>query len=137
MSSDPAQGTILIVDDEAPLLRLISRVLEREGFATLTASDGDEARARLDEHRDEIDAVILDVLIPPNGVEEVVDHLESTCEGLAVIFASGDLPPPELSERMEGLGAAFLRKPFQPKALVELVRRRVEASASAQTERVR
>ncbi|MDP6981217.1 MAG: response regulator [Myxococcota bacterium] len=134
MSSDPAQGTILIVDDEAPLLRLISRVLEREGFATLTAKDGDEARGQLDEHRDEIAAAILDVQIPPNGVEEVVDHLEATCDGLAVIFASGDLPSPELSERIEGLGAAFLRKPFQPKAMVEMVRRHVEAGASAQPE---
>ncbi len=43
MTDAVSRATILVVDDEAPLLRLISRVLEKQGHHTLTASDGTEA----------------------------------------------------------------------------------------------
>ncbi len=130
MPTDTARGTILIVDDEAPLLRLITRVLERDGFTTLTAADGEEAKAQLDEHGDAIDGAILDVFIPPNGIEEVIDHLAANRPDMPMMFSSGDMPTPELGARIEKLGASFLRKPFQPRALVEQVARMVEASAA-------
>lgn len=131
MAPDTPRGTILIVDDEAPLLRLISRVLEREGYDTLTAADGDEAKQRLDAHAADLHAVILDVFIPPNGVDEVVDHLTKLCPDVPTIFASGDMPEPQLAERIEQLGASFLRKPFQPRALIDLVARAGDAAAVA------
>jgi len=123
MNADSGRRTILIVDDEAPLLRLLTRVLERDGFATLTAASGVEAVARLDEHANELAAMILDVFIPPGGVDQVIDRVVALRPELPLIFSSGDLPTPELSARIESLGATFLRKPFQPRVLVELVTR--------------
>ncbi|MFP8872251.1 MAG: response regulator, partial [Myxococcota bacterium] len=70
MNATASAATILIVDDEPALLRLVTRVLEREGYTTLSAKTGDEAIVTFDKHLDEIDGVILDIVIPPNGVEE-------------------------------------------------------------------
>ena len=102
-------------------MRLIARVLARQGFAVLTAVDGDQAIALFDAHREEIDGVVLDVMIPPNGVEDVLDHMMAAAGNLAVILSSGDSPSPEISSRIELHGASFLRKPYLPRALIELV----------------
>jgi two-component system cell cycle sensor histidine kinase/response regulator CckA len=123
MNATASEATILIVDDEPALLRLVTRVLEREGYRTLSAKAGDEAIVTFDKHRDEIDGVILDIVIPPNGVEEVFDHMMAARPGLGVgvVFVSGDEPEYALAEKMQLHGGVFLRKPFLPTALVKLV----------------
>ena len=123
MNATASEATILIVDDEPALLRLVSRVLERDGYTTLSAKAGDEAIVVFDKHRDEIDGVILDIVIPPNGVEEVFDHMMAARPGLGVgvVFVSGDEPEYALAEKMQLHGGVFLRKPFLPTALVKLV----------------
>lgn len=131
MNEDPAPATILVVDDEPPLLRLLARVLERQGYSVLTARDGDEALDLFDKHLDAIDVVVLDVMIPPNGIAEVLDHMVSAHGGLAVILSSGDLPDPAISTRVKTYGGVFLRKPFLPKALLELVETGIQAKYSA------
>jgi DNA-binding NtrC family response regulator len=123
MNATASAATILIVDDEPALLRLVTRVLEREGYRTLSAKAGDEAIVVFDKYRDEIDGVILDIVIPPNGVEEVFDHMMAARPGLGVgvVFVSGDEPEYALAEKIELHGAVFLRKPFLPTVLVKLV----------------
>jgi two-component system cell cycle sensor histidine kinase/response regulator CckA len=123
MNATASEATILIVDDEPALLRLVTRVLEREGYKTLSAKAGDEAIVVFDKYRDEIDGVILDIVIPPNGVEEVFDHMMAARPGLGVgvVFVSGDEPEYALAEKIELHGAVFLRKPFLPTVLVKLV----------------
>jgi DNA-binding NtrC family response regulator len=121
MNETASTATILIVDDEPALLRLIIRVLEREGYRTLSAKAGDEAIVTFDKHRDEIDAVILDIMIPPKGVTEVYDHMVSACPGLVAVFVSGDEPEYALGEKIKLHGGVFLRKPFSPMALLKLV----------------
>ena len=121
MSDAPVQETILIVDDEPALIRLVSRVLERKGYATLVASDGDEAIAEFEKHKDTIDGVILDVVIPSGGGGAVLAHLAAARPDLMVILSSGDEPNDEMSARIEEYGGVFLRKPYLPKALIKLV----------------
>jgi DNA-binding NtrC family response regulator len=121
MNATASEATILIVDDEPALLRLVTRVLEREGYKTLSAKAGDEAIVTFDKHFEEIDGVILDIVIPPNGVEEVFDHMMAARPGLMVVFVSGDEPDYALAKKIQLHGGVFLRKPFLPTALLELV----------------
>lgn len=134
MPQDPLTATILVVDDEPPLLRLVTRVLEREGFTVLTATDGGEAIDLFDKQPESIDAVLLDIIIPPNGGAEVMEHMISLRGDLVVILSSGDSPEPELVARLKTHGGAFLRKPFLPKALIELLRSRIEAGRQPRPE---
>jgi two-component system cell cycle sensor histidine kinase/response regulator CckA len=127
MNEDAAPATLLVVDDEPSLLRLLARVLERQGYTLLTASDGIEAIDLFDQHLAAIDGVILDVVIPPNGIGEVLEHMVSARSDLAVILSSGDVPDPAVSERLRKHGGVFLRKPFLPKALLHLVESELQA----------
>ncbi len=130
MTDAVSRSTILVVDDEAPLLRLISRVLEKQGHHTLTACDGTEAIELFDKHCDEIDAAVLDVVIPPNGIGEVLDHMIAARDDLALILSSGDMLDPEIFSRIESQGGVFLRKPFLPRVLLDLVDRGLEAKSA-------
>lgn len=130
MNEDAAPATLLVVDDEPSLLRLLTRVLERQGYILLTASDGNQAIDLFDKHLETIDGVVLDVVIPPNGIGEVLQHMVSARSDLAVILSSGDAPDPALSACLETHGGAFLRKPFLPKALLQLVESELRAKHS-------
>jgi DNA-binding response OmpR family regulator len=74
----PDASTILIVDDEDAVQKLLAYPLEREGFRVLQARDGEEALERFRESR--IDLVVLDVMLPKLDGLEVIKRLrvEST-----------------------------------------------------------
>ena len=130
MNEDATPATILVVDDEPSLLRLLTRVLERQGYTLLTASDGNQAIELFDKHLATIDGVILDVVIPPDGIGDVLMHMVSARSDLAVILSSGDVPDSAVSECLEAHGGVFLRKPFLPKALLKLVESELQARRS-------
>jgi len=61
-------ATILLVDDEESVQKLLAFPLEREGFRVVQARDGEEALARFDEN--DVDLVILDLMLPKlDGLE--------------------------------------------------------------------
>ena len=118
MPRDAVPVNILVVDDEPPLLRLVVRVLERQGYSVLTASDGDQAIELFDKYVDSIDVVLLDIVIPPNGIAGVMEHMVSARDDLVVVLTSGDIPEPALTAKIKECGGVFLRKPFLPKSLL-------------------
>jgi DNA-binding response OmpR family regulator len=126
-------ATILIVDDEPQLLRLLVRVFEREGFTVLSADTGDKAIDVFLAHESAIDALVLDVVIPPRGAADVLDCILARRSRIGLVLASGDDPPADLRARVEGLGGRFLRKPFLPGDLVNAVSEAVAASSGSAT----
>ena len=62
MEHNARMTTVLVVDDEPIVREIVVRYLERDGYATLEADDGDIARALLE--RDPPDLVVLDVMLP-------------------------------------------------------------------------
>ena len=112
----------MVVDDEAQLLRLVVRVLERAGWKARTAETMADALETFREHADEIDLVLLDVnLSERGGAEELLPPLLEMKPSLNVLLMSGDALPDALSERLASIGGEFLRKPFVPKALMRLL----------------
>ncbi len=123
MSEPTDTRNVLVVDDEPQLLRLLVRVLERRGFGTFQAQDADEAAALFEAHVDEIHAVLLDVVIPPAGVEPLLSRITTLRDDVGIVLASGQELAPSLEERLEALGGVFLRKPFSPEAVEAAVNR--------------
>ena len=115
--------TLLIVDDEPQLLRLLVRFFEKPGCRIFTASDAQEAWTVFEAHRDEIDAVLLDVVIPPNGVDPLLSRMLGLREDVGVVLASGAELDEALRERLDALGGVFLLKPFSPDAAHEAIAR--------------
>jgi CheY-like chemotaxis protein len=117
----PRAGTILVVDDEQPILRLAKTVLESAGLQVLTANDGNQAIQVFREHATEIHAVLLDLTMPGMDGVEVFHNIHAFRPEARVVLCSG-YNEHEASDRMgDHRPAAFLRKPYHPQELLKLL----------------
>jgi len=123
--------TVMIVDDEPSVLRLLERIFESEGYTVISAESGDAAIELFDRHASEIAALVLDVIIPPAGARSVLDHVYLKRPDLNVVLASGDHLHEELRQLLESRGGAFMLKPFLPKELIRTVESLLDPAAGA------
>jgi two-component system, cell cycle sensor histidine kinase and response regulator CckA len=109
--------TILVVEDEPLVRRLICSGLRQAGYAVLEAASSDEA-SRLSEVREgPIALLIADVVMPGEGGVEVARRLTATRPDLRVLFISGYTEDTMLAHGLPSKGVTFLRKPFTPAVL--------------------
>jgi two-component system, OmpR family, response regulator ResD len=122
------QRSVLIVDDEPTIVEVVARYLERAGYATRTAANGEQALRTAAEQRP--DLVVLDLMLPGIDGLRVMRRLRDQAAepvGVILLTARG-----EESDRVVGLrlGADdYVVKPFSPAELVarvDAVLRRVE-----------
>lgn len=114
------QETLLIVDDERLILRLLKRYFSQNGFNVLVASDGEQALAVYRRHKSEIGAVILDIRLPKNTGEEVFRKMKEENSAVKVIIASGYLAPAMTEGAFAGV-KRFVSKPYILTELLEVV----------------
>jgi two-component system cell cycle sensor histidine kinase/response regulator CckA len=128
-AGDPARGseTILLVDDEEMILKLARTVLESSGHRVLEARDGAEALEVFTRHRNVVDLVLLDMVMPRKSGRDTLEELHRLAPELPVVLASGYTLAG--AEELEALGArAYLQKPYQPADLVRTVRGVLDAT---------
>ena len=107
-----SSGTILLVDDEETIRALGKKMLERLGFQTLVASDGQEAVDIYRSQGGEIDLVILDLTMPHMNGEETFRELRMTDPAVRVVMSSG-YAESDIVARFAGKGVAgFIQKPY-------------------------
>jgi DNA-binding response OmpR family regulator len=122
-------ATVLVVDDEPIVREVVVRYLEREGYATLEAGDGNGARQHLE--RGAPDLVVLDVMLPGTDGLELCRWIRSRSELPVIMLTARG----EEADRIVGLelGADdYVTKPFSPRELAARVRtvlRRARGSA--------
>ncbi len=83
------EGTVLVVDDEEPIVRATSLILRSFGLSVLSAKDGAEGLAVYRAHRDQIRLVLLDLTMPVVGGLEALSRLREEDAALPVILTSG------------------------------------------------
>lgn len=83
------KATVLVVDDEPDVRLVLSLLLRRSGFEVLEAVDGRQAGEVLGEHRDRVDVVLMDVMMPVMTGPEALPHLRALVPDLPVVFHSG------------------------------------------------
>jgi PAS domain S-box-containing protein len=123
----PGRGeTVLVVEDELQVRKLIERALRRSGYAVLVAPDGEEAVRLFREQPDRVDLVITDLVMPLLSGPEVIAALRRDRPGLPAICMSG------YSEHagMGDLDVELLSKPFQTAELTARVRRLLDGAAT-------
>ena len=114
--------TILIAEDDAGVRGLVREAFRVHGYKVIEAADGEDAVRTFMNHRDEIDLVILDVVMPRKGGKEAYDELKKIRPETKVIFASG-YPGDVLSSKGILSGAYdFVTKPLAPGDLLKKVR---------------
>ena len=111
--------TVLVVDDEPIVREVVVRYLEREGYRTLEAGDGDAARDAL--ARTSPDLVVLDVMLPGTDGLELCRWIRSTSQLPVIMLTARG----EEADRIVGLelGADdYVTKPFSPRELAARVK---------------
>jgi DNA-binding response OmpR family regulator len=112
-------ATVLVVDDEPIVREVVVRYLEREGYTTLEADDGDQAREMLEGRHP--DLVVLDVMLPGTDGLELCRWIRSRSELPVILLTARG----EEADRIVGLelGADdYVTKPFSPRELAARVR---------------
>ena len=121
--SKPAAGTtLLLVDDEESVLRVMSRLMQRAGFKVLTASDGRVAIDMFRASKDEIHVAVVDLTLPGVDGETVCREIIAIKPGIAVILASGYGADEVAARFLPGQIAGVVQKPYPHEALITLVR---------------
>ncbi|MBS1875773.1 MAG: PAS domain-containing protein [Acidobacteria bacterium] len=118
---EPAPVTIMVVEDEKGIRGLIQKILKREGYQVLVASNSDEADEAAAASPHPIRLVIADLNVSGRDGRAIADRLSGRYPDLRVLYISGYADDPEATTRAVG-SAPFLQKPFTLAALVKKVR---------------
>lgn len=132
----PAPGTILLVEDEPTVQRLLQRVLQREGYQVHVCSSGRDALELWPHIGATIDMVITD-LVMPGGVSgtQLARELHRLDPSLPIVFTSGYDPEFDTSDVTMIPGENFVPKPARSEELLSVVRLRLgRREPAAETE---
>ncbi len=122
--SDVIRGTkrVLLIDDEDMVLTIGGEILEKLGYTVLRAESGEEALELFHEHKDGIDLVILDMIMPGIGGSEVFDRIRAESPEVKVILSSGYSMNDDTDRIMKRGCNGFIQKPFDIQTLSRKIR---------------
>ena len=115
------QPTVLVVDDELPVLRLLRRQLEALGCTVLEAQDGPEALRLLVGRHGAVDLVLSDIVMPGMNGTELADRILADRPEQCVILMSGQAPGGLARVGRRDKIVPVLRKPVTPDQLFDLI----------------
>ncbi len=113
---------VLVVDDEEPIRAILRTVLEKHSYRVLEAADGLVAVELFVAHRDEVDLVLTDMMMPGIDGAATIKRLRAIRPDIPIVAASG-LPVEEHHETPTDLAIqGFLSKPFTAEAVLAAIR---------------
>ncbi|MDO8746768.1 MAG: response regulator, partial [Thermodesulfovibrionales bacterium] len=122
--AEPTGGseTILVAEDEESVRRLITEVLEENGYKVIEAADGEDAVNKFMGNKDKIDLLLLDTIMPKMSGREAYERIKKIKPDIKLLMSSG-YPADYISKNgilEEGLN--FIAKPMSPTKLLKKVR---------------
>jgi two-component system nitrogen regulation response regulator GlnG len=124
MSATNGKSRVLIVDDEEGICKLVSRLLEQEGFFPLVAQDGKTALEQL--RTASPDMMIVDLHLPDFNGLEILRWAKALDEDLPVVILTGHAEVHGAVEAMRAAAFDYLAKPYDQHELIRVVRRALE-----------
>jgi CheY-like chemotaxis protein len=121
-----SSATVLVVDDDEGVRDLLDTTLSRAGLTVLLACNGREGVELFRRHADEIDAVVLDRTMPDIGGEDAFDEMREIRPEVRVMLISGYSEERAAWHFIDKGLDGFLHKPFEPRVLLERIRRIIE-----------
>jgi PAS domain S-box-containing protein len=114
--------TILLAEDESEVRVLTRELIEDYGYKVIEATDGDDAVNKFKLHKDEIELLILDVVMPNKNGREVYREIKEIKPDIKVLFTSGY--PSDIVHRKGILekGFGLIMKPAPPAVLLKKIR---------------
>lgn len=118
----PGSGeTILVVENETALLPMLKMMLEQLGYRVLTANSAQTAVDLAKKHKQEINLLITDVIMPEMTGCEVLDLVQETIPDIKTLFMSGHPANVLIRRGFTGSNLNFLQKPFSMSDLAEKI----------------
>jgi CheY-like chemotaxis protein len=126
----PPRGTetILVVEDQRIVRRIILRTLQRSGYAVLEADNGLAALAVFAQHGGPIHLLVTDVLMPQMGGPELAERLRAVSPGLRVLYVSAYNEDEGIRDGVFHDRVHYLPKPLSPLVLAQKVRDVLDAA---------
>lgn len=126
MANAPSNGTVLIVEDEHLMRRLLGKVVAGRGTAVLLAADGAEAIEMYTRHKDEIGVVLLDLGLPKVSGLDVFNKMKEQDPDVRVVVASGYMEPGVKSKMQQAGVKHFIEKPYMLDNVLQTLQREIE-----------
>jgi PAS domain S-box-containing protein len=124
--------TILVVDDEEMVRSIAKAALQAQGWQVLEAADGQQAVEVFLHQRQIIDVIVLDLTMPVLSGHEVFRQMREIDPEIKVIFASG-YAEEQLEESERQAMAGFIKKPYRPQEVVQVVKAVLKRQTTAET----
>jgi len=121
--------TVLLVEDEDSVRKLLSYVLNRRGYTVIEAASGEEALEIFQKLASEIHLVLTDMVMPKMSGRELSDRLRELRPELKVIYMSGYTDDVLVRTGALGPGMSFLQKPLRPDVLAAKVREALDSAS--------
>jgi CheY-like chemotaxis protein len=118
--------TVLVVESDDLVRRIVVRVLTDLGYRVLQAASGAEALIECGES-DTVDVVLTDMLVSDMSGDEVIDRVRAIRPDAKVIRMSGYAPGEIARRGVSHSSAPLLRKPFTPDEIAHAVRQALDA----------
>jgi PAS domain S-box-containing protein len=114
--------TILLVEDDEALRKLVDQVLKETGYTVFSAGNGEDALDLLEQpDQVEVDLLISDVIMPGIGGKELSERLRALRPDLKVLFMSGYPDETVVHHGVLDEDVAYLQKPFSPNTIIQKV----------------
>ncbi|MBX7257902.1 MAG: PAS domain S-box protein [Candidatus Hydrogenedentes bacterium] len=114
--------TVLVVDDEQLIRALVRDILETSGYTVIDACTGEEGVLTYEQHRDKIDLIIMDMVMPGMGGAEALKQILAHDPNARCIVSSGYSTERYSGGLLDGRNVRFVAKPFHTAALISTVR---------------
>ena len=126
----PSGETILLVEDDPLIRRLIRHMLQGQGYQLLEAYHGPAALSLAEDHRGPIDLLVTDVVMPQMDGFTLGERLVESHPETRVLFLSGYADQSaRVRDALKKVGSAFLPKPFTQSGLLQKIRVQLDTAA--------
>jgi PAS domain S-box-containing protein len=114
-------ATVLVVEDEALVRTATCRLLKRIGHNVLSASNGQEALEIIEQHEEDIDLVLTDVVMPKMSGQDLHSRVISSSPYIRFLFMSGYSEETVVAQGLLEQNVPIIKKPFSKRQLSEMV----------------
>ncbi len=124
--------TVLLVEDDDMVRRLMDGILRSQGYTVLQARNGKEALELYRRHNAPVDVLVSDVVMPQMSGTELAERLTEEKAPPKVVFVTGHVDCVVASPRLVGGDVAFIQKPFSDNELLDCVRALLDGTIANQ-----